>query len=189
MCGLAAVESRSIDCADLRSNPTLRRGHERRLIKREQKAEQPTSSHRKVEQDTTPSIISTKHLAESTSRAQSRSARESPAVCSREANNGGRHISRRAWGRGPMVRLPKRYKEELRRVAPNWAARPARGKARQRTATKTKKTRARLDRGPRFTEGRTNACCPCCPPTAGRISDVTGTAAGARFDAELGFQE
>jgi hypothetical protein len=36
---LAAVESRSRGCTDLRSNPTLRRGPDGRLVEREQKAE------------------------------------------------------------------------------------------------------------------------------------------------------
>ncbi len=35
---LAAVESRSLDCADVRSNPTMRRGPSR-LVEREQKTE------------------------------------------------------------------------------------------------------------------------------------------------------
>jgi hypothetical protein len=38
---LAAGEIRFVDCAYLRSNPTLRRGQQRRLVEREQKAEQP----------------------------------------------------------------------------------------------------------------------------------------------------
>ena len=36
---LAAVESRFIECTDLRSNPTMRRGQSCRLVEREQKAE------------------------------------------------------------------------------------------------------------------------------------------------------
>jgi hypothetical protein len=36
---LAAVESRCLGCTDLRSNPTMRRGHRGRLVEREQKAE------------------------------------------------------------------------------------------------------------------------------------------------------
>jgi hypothetical protein len=36
---LAAVESRRLGCTDLRSNPTMRRGHRGRLVEREQKAE------------------------------------------------------------------------------------------------------------------------------------------------------
>jgi hypothetical protein len=36
---LAAVESRVLECTDLRSNPTMRRGPRRRLVEREQKAE------------------------------------------------------------------------------------------------------------------------------------------------------
>jgi hypothetical protein len=36
---LAAVESHVLECTDLRSNPTMRRGPRRRLVEREQKAE------------------------------------------------------------------------------------------------------------------------------------------------------